>query len=664
MATTTIYADLIQIVKNSAPDTPGTAETMNAQSGSLQYALIHFPFPAELAYRKITQVKLNLYLITYTTQTSGVTYTYDTTAKVSALSDVFDQNVTFNSKPSTTGSEMTLINASASKYRQAVVSSALRALVVKNGVRVYVSATSANCGVSTSKTLNAPYIEVTYEDADSHGRVTGSPGSGSYLDKNKAATFRWAYVPPTDIVADIPTVVSSRFAYRKTDSGNFTFVNVGSELSYTAPAGLFSDAGDSVYWYPEVTLSDGQVLRPKNQTTDADITYQLSTVEPAFTAVAVSPDGTIEDGSGPITFTWTASNSVGSTPSGAELQYSADGGTTWTALGSVTGSALRYEAPAGTVPGGQISWRVRALNSTGTPGAWSNSLSFISIAAPAAPSVSTDAAPFTTITWNAVGQQAYEVLVDGVSYGVRFGTGKSFTLPQPLADGNHTAAVRIQGAYGLWSQPGEAIFTVQNVPAGSIELSGQFGIDAELFWSASPSGEDFLIYRDGVQIGHTAGTEFTDRRALGTHEWTVLLRQEDGNYTRSNAVTGTTAVEGTMIAPLSGGPWISIRLTEASVPARQYSFSRSHSLRHFSGSALPVLELTPYENKTGSFQCAFKDPAEARAFEALWGQVVVVKSQENVITGGLMNLDKAQNAFYIAYAFTIEEIALEEVVDG
>ena len=100
------------------------------------------------------------------------------------------------------------------------------------------------------------------------------------------------------------------------------------------------------------------------------------------------------------------------------------------------------------------------------------------------------------------------------------------------------------------------------------------------------------------------------------------------------------------------------------MPARQYNFSRSHSLRHFSGSALPVLELTPYENKTGSFQCAFKDPAEARAFEALWGQVVVVKSQENVITGGLMNLDKAQNAFYIAYAFMIEEIALEEVVDG
>ncbi len=119
-----------------------------------------------------------------------------------------------------------------------------------------------------------------------------------------------------------------------------------------------------------------------------------------------------------------------------------------------------------------------------------------------------------------------------------------------------------------------------------------------------------------------------------------------------------------MIAPLSGGPWVSLRLTEASVPARQYNFSRSHSLRHFSGSALPVLELTPYENKTGSFQCAFKDPDEARAFEALWGQVVVIKGLDTVITGGLMSLDKAQNAFYTAYAFTVEQIAVEEIVDG
>lgn len=650
MATTTIYADRIQIIDPNAPNLAGTAESITA--ASKQQALLHFTIPTAVKNKPITQMELFLY-----TERSY-------TAQAAWLLGSFDASVTYNTKPSASSATVSISGTTAAQYNSGtLIKSSVKFPpynVFAFGIRIQPLSAGAASTLSTSLTTNRPYLVVTYDSADNYGKVSGTPASG-YTPKNAAATFRWSYTPP-DNTAEKPTVTSSRFAYRKTASGSFTFVNAGSALSYTAPAGTFADT-DTVYWYPEVTLSNGQVIRPTN-TLGTAITYQLSTVEPAFTAVAVSPDGTIEDGSGPITFTWTASNSVGSTPSGAELQYSADGGTTWTALGSVTGSALSYEAPAGTVPGGQISWRVRALNSGGTPGEWSNSLSFISVAAPAAPSVSTDAAPFTTITWNAVGQQAYEVLVDGVSYGVRFGTGKNFTLSQPLADGNHTVSVRIQGAYGLWSQPGEAVFTVQNVPAGSIELSGQFGIDAELFWSASPSGEDFLIYRDGVQIGHTPGTEFTDRRALGTHEWTVLLRQADGNYTRSNAVTGTTAVDGTMIAPLSGGPWISLRLTEASVPARQYNFSRSHSLRHFSGSALPVLELTPYENKTGSFQCAFKDPAEARAFEALWGQVVVVKSQENVITGGLMNLDKAQNAFYIAYAFTIEEIALEEVVDG
>lgn len=650
MATTTIYADLIQIIDPNAPNLAGTAESITA--ASKQQALLHFTIPTAVKNKPITQMELFLY-----TERSY-------TAQAAWLLGSFDASVTYNTKPSASSATTSISGTTAAQYNSGtLIKSSVKFPpynVFAFGIRIQPLSAGTASTLSTSLTTNRPYLVVTYDSTDNYGKVTGTPSSG-YTPKNEAATFRWSYTAP-DNTAEKPTVTSSRFAYRKTASGNFTFVNAGSALSYTAPAGTFADT-DTVYWYPEVTLSNSQVIRPTN-TLGTAITYQLSTVEPAFTAVAVSPDGTIEDGSGPITFTWTASNSVGSTPSGAELQYSADGGSTWTALGSVAGSSLSYEAPAGTVPGGQISWRVRALNSGGTPGEWSDSLSFISVAAPAAPSVSTDAAPFTTITWTAVGQQAYEVLVDGVSYGVHFGTGKSFTLPKPLADGNHTAAVRIQGAYGLWSQPGEAIFTVQNVPAGSIELSGQFGIDAELFWSASPSGEDFLIYRDGVQIGHTAGTEFTDRRALGTHEWAVLLRQADGNYTRSNAVTGTTAVDGTMIAPLSGGPWISLRLTEASVPARQYNFSRSHSLRHFSGSALPVLELTPYENKTGSFQCAFKDPAEARAFEALWGQVVVVKSQENVITGGLMNLDKAQNAFYIAYAFTIEEIALEEVVDG
>lgn len=650
MATTTIYADRIQIIDPNAPNLAGTAESITA--ASKQQALLHFTIPTAVKNKPITQMELFLY-----TERSY-------TAQAAWLLGGFDSSVTYNTKPTASSATASISGTTAAQYNSGtLIKSSVKFPpynVFAFGIRIQPLSAGAASTLSTSLTTNRPYLVVTYDSTDNYGKVSGTPASG-YTPKNAAATFRWSYTPP-DNTAEKPTVTSSRFAYRKTASGSFTFVNAGSALSYTAPAGTFADT-DTVYWYPEVTLSNGQVIRPTN-TLGTAITYQLSTVEPAFTAVAVSPNGTIEDGSGPITFTWTASNSVGSTPSGAELQYSADGGTTWTALGSVTGSALSYEAPAGTVPGGQISWRVRALNSGGTPGEWSDSLSFISVAAPAAPSVSTDAAPFTTITWNAVGQQAYEVLVDGVSYGVRFGTGKIFTLPQPLADGNHTAAVRIQGAYGLWSQPGEAIFTVQNVPAGSIELSGEFGVDAELFWSASPSGEDFLVYRDGVQIGHTAGTEFTDRRSLGTHEWAVLLRQANGNYTRSNAVTGTTSVEGTMIAPLSGGPWISLRLTEASVPARQYNFSRSHSLRHFSGSALPVLELTPYENKTGSFQCAFKDPAEARAFEALWGQVVVVKSQENVITGGLMNLDKAQNAFYIAYAFTIEEIALEEVVDG
>lgn len=652
MATTTIYADLIQIIDSSAPDVSGTAASIGgAGTGSIESrrALVHFPFPAALSDRQIDKIELHFYSSPLVV--SGLARPF--TGTLYTLSESFDAAVTYNTAPETAAST-SISGASSAGYSTLTIrpSSALWNLanILSHGVEI---SASGGGPVSTSVSSNPPYIIVTHSENDYLGAVTGTP-TGGYLDKGAAKTFRWTYTPPENTLSGAHSVASSRFGYKGSSSDAYTYISVGSAMRYTAPANTF--ATDSVYWLPEITLDTGQTLQPAAP-------YVLTTVEPAFTAVAVSPDGTIEDGSAPITFAWTAYNSVGSTPSGAELQYNTDG-STWATLGSVSGSVLIYEIPSGTLPGGQISWRVRALNNSGTPGSWSSALTFLNVAAPAAPAVSSDAVPFATITWSAENQQAYELLVDGASYGVRFGGGKSFTLPQPLADGNHTAEVRIQGLYGLWSQPGSVTFTVSNAPAGTIDLGAQFGIDAELFWSSTAAGEDFLVYRDGVQIGHTAEQAFTDRRALGVHEWTVLLRQADGNYTRSNAVTGVTETDGAVIAPLAGGPWLSLRLTETSTPARQLNFSRSHSLRHFSGSALPVLELTPYENKTVSLQCAFKSAAEALAFEALWGQVVILKVDGRVIIGGLMNLDKAQNVFYIAYAFTIEQIAVEEVVDG
>lgn len=754
MATTTIYADRIQIIDENHPNTSGTANALYTLSE--KEALIHFTsLPAELQHRKITKIKFNLY---FSPHGVGSFYSY-----VYLLKAGFDSTVTWNSAPGWGPEKIQLYSASTAQYRSHQLTNTSSfwdlARLFSYGVRVWVNGDS-DCFVSTSLSSNAPYLEIEYTDEDyygsvsgtpvsgnvpkkfqwsytppadtlsppsatgfrlayrkatsgdftfvncgtdleytpplalysntdvidwypevtvstgqtivpvlagspriyhlevNHGAVSGSPSSG-YVPKLADKVFRWAYDPPGSSDAPV-SVTGYRFAYRKGTTGNFTFVSCGTDLSYTVPAGTFSDA-DTVQWYPEATLDTGQILVPLHSGSPA--VYTISTVEPAFTAVPVSPSGTYEDNSEPLAFTWTASNSAGTVPSGAELQYSADGGASWTTFGTVSGSALTYIAPANTLPSGQLFWRVRALNNENIAGAWSGSLDFINVSAPIPPAVSSDAAPFTTITWDAVGQQAAEVIVDGVSLGVLFGAGKTFKLSQPLTNGNHTVEVKIQGAYGLWSQPGVLVLTVENQPLGRIALEGAFGTDAVLSWTASDGGADFLIYRDGVQIGHTAETAFTDRRAVGAHEWHVLLRLADGNYTMSNVVTGEIVLDAPMIAPLAGGPWISLRLTDDGMAQQQFKYSRTHTLRHFSGSSLPVLELSPFEDVSGTLQCAFPTEAEARPFEALRGQVVILKTHETVLIGGLMNLSKARNPLYVSYQFTLNQIAVEEIVD-
>lgn len=665
MATTKYYADKIQIIDENQPNSVGTADLYPDGSNarifeSSKSALLHFPFPAELQYRKITSIVLGLHLWS---DKSGSTY-YSFYTKARALSGAFNESTTYNTAPGAADAFKSIW----SDRNAASGSSDVRSTLSKSdfpfqdvltfGVKVTPDDGSASpAGVSTKANL-FNYVEVTYAAADDFGKISGSPTSG-YTPKTSAKTFRWDYSAPSDTVTPV-TAVSYRFAYRKGTSGDYTFVDCGSNQSYEVPAGTFDT--NTVQWYPEATLSTGQTLVPVNSSGNP-VVYTLSTVEPTFTATAVSPSGSFEDGSEPITFTWTASNSAGTVPSGAELQISSDSGSSWTTLGTVTGSALTYTAPANTLPSGQLSWRVRAINGDSVAGAWSGSLDFINVSAPPAPSVSSDAVPFATISWDAVGQQAAEVTVDGVSYGVRFGAEKSFKLPQPLSDGSHTAAVRIQGAYGLWSQPGILTFTIENQPDGTIALQGVFGVDADLAWNTSSAETDFLIYRDGAQIGHTTGTTFADRRSIGPHEWFILLRLADGNYTKSNVVAGAISADSPVIAALTGGPWIRLRLSDDSMAQQNFSFSRVHTIRHFSGSAYPVLELSPYEDVSGAFQCAFADAADARAFEALLGTVVILKHKDTVLVGGLVTLSKSRNAFYSAYQFTIEQIEVEEIVD-
>ena len=503
-----------------------------------------------------------------------------------------------------------------------------------------------------------PFLRVYYDDAEVETSkvVKGyGPSGGGYADPREAIRFTWHLLPASYLnVYDSDFTQASAVFYWKASGGSYTSVAIsGSATEVTIPANTFPTA-TTITYYIEATDTDG--------TTTQTAEYSFSTADGSAYATPTAPIDSVQDGSRQITFRWNLSTDSGTTPTRVELEWNNSG--TWTSLMDQSSNVTFWIAPANTFPGGTIEWRVRAYNLDGTAGSWGTA-SFVCIASPAAPeSVVTNGVPFLTVQWQATGQQAFEIFVDGASQGAEFGTAKTYTLDEPLPDGEHTIGVSVQGSFGLWSAISEQLVTISNTPGSAVTLTGSFDIDASLFWSTASTVSDFLIYRDGVRIGHTSAASFVDRLCTGEHEWFVLNRLTDGNYTKSNTVTGTLHAETTVIAAFGSDDWIELALTENRQTMQNYTYERTHSLRHVSGAVWPVLELAPYEDISAGFDTAFLTGDQARRFEALKGKVVTIKTRDDtVVVGALTSIRKTVGDFYITYAFTLQRIHWEDFID-
>lgn len=484
-----------------------------------------------------------------------------------------------------------------------------------------------------------------------------SPSSG-YLSPYVSHEFSWEFVSSDDIYqcAGSWTQASATFYYRNGDSGAYTQISAGTSPSVTLPASAFNVG--TFQWYVTATDTDGR-------TTTSPV-YILSTADSLPVSATIAPVDTVEDGSKPIVFEWSVSIDTGTTPTGADLQISSDG-STWSTLGTVSGAATTWSAAPGTIGSGTKYWRVRAYNADSVAGSWSAAASFVCIAAEVPPVVSSDGKPFAEISWQSANQQAYRVTVDGVLYGPYFGTAKTFSVPDYLEDGGHTASVEIQNSFGLWSNPGSVSFTVANVPGAAVSLSGLFYLDANLSWSSEDQTADFLIYRDGTRIGHTSGSSFTDRVVLGYHSWRVINRLPGGYYTASNTVSGTLCTEVMALALLSGGPWLDLTLSANSDRIMTWNHSQSVALRQFAGREYPDAEAATYYNTSVSFDVAWarKDADQAAAFAELIGKPVILKTPCEGVLVGIMSAWQRENThFYKAYTATIQRINWRDYTDA
>lgn len=498
-------------------------------------------------------------------------------------------------------------------------------------------------------TLTSP----TYTNDMSVGELTATPSSptaGAFVNHQAQSLFMWT----NQNEHGIRRQQSADLQWSSNGSSWNTLGSVsGESQSFRAPANTFGVG--TYYWRVRAYNLDGEA-GPWSEAA------QFSTVDSPMYAAAEQPIGEVRENNRTIVFTWTYSSSTGTRPTRSDVQWSTDNAT-WTDLATVPSSIMIYAAPANTFPAGTIYWRVRNYNSNDVAGPWSEVVTFISYGAPPVPSVSVDAVPFATIRWQSSGQEAWRVTVDGTTYGPYFGTDKSFTLEEPLEDGQHTASVAIQGAYGLWSEAGQIVFSVENQPGADIRLRGVFYGDAVLSWESFDELNETYVYRDGKRIAKTASLTYTDRLAVGLHTWYVLEKLPGGYYTKSNEVTGELHVCKPLIAKFPDGAWVQLVLSENATRSQTTAYSRTVSLRHIVGAVYPVLEVSAFCDESTAFDAAFVDDAAAKAFEQLRGEIVILKTCDGLIVGCLAQLQRVRHQFYAGYSFSIQRIHWEDYID-
>lgn len=515
--------------------------------------------------------------------------------------------------------------------------------------------------VGTSRHSSPPQLVVTFDDDNiKPSLVTPSPANGARLDKATALNFSTRFALSGVTTLKSLTAASGNFEYRVKGASTSTVHRVtpgaANSFSFTVPANTFA-AGDYEYRFT-ATDNLGQT------TSTAWSAFTTRDTTPVATAEA--PSGTLCDGAQPITFRWTHSNESGSAQTKAELQKSADG-STWTTLGTVTGTANEYAAPAGTFTSGTWYWRVRTYNLDGTAGKWSDALSFVVVAGPSKPVIVVkDASPRPLINWQTSEQSAYQLQLDDIIDVTEYGSEKTWRCPVYLADGAHFFRVRSQNSYGLWSEWGSATFTVSHTAGGAVVLTVDADHRAELSWSYAGSWTEFVVYRDGVAIAKTTDYSYTDDYSVGTVRYQVRVCASDGtyNYSLSNEVTVSVMPETVMLSALGSGKWLFLRLSTAQHRTNTIKASRTFSLTHLSGRKFPEAELTEFCDRSISVSYATDDEAEKAALEALMGFPICLKTPGGKMVIGILDtLSETESMFYSSYNFAVSQMHYPEEVD-
>lgn len=457
----------------------------------------------------------------------------------------------------------------------------------------------------TVKTRNLPFI-------------SSSPNGNSFVNRYSPALF--SYTAATGVVV-------SAMRYRKVD-GAYTEVAVNdAQKGYTMPAGTITDGANYEYCWVATDQFGAQWVSDW---------YTFNTIDATSTAEAASPVSALIDGDDDNIFTWRHIISTGSAQTKAELQKKTeDGG--WQSLKTVTGPETSTIIPGNSFTSGSWYWRVRTYNADSVAGEWSPEVQIIVVSTPTAPVITVvDNSPKPSITWQTSEQQAAEVTVDGSPTKI-YGSGKAWTSPVYLADGEHTITVRAQNSYGRWSKPGAIALTVVNTPGPDITLqvSGR-----HLSWT--PGDYDyFTVYRNLVLIDTTDYTDYIDDGANGEASYQVRGCYDDSNfYGLSNIVSSTINLKYYRFRDLESGEALDVQHCGLRNQTVTHNNRRDVSLVHVPGYQYPIAERSEYRDVSVQGAAVFFTKTDAQQFEAFSGRFVCIMAPGgNNYTGYLSSVE-------------------------
>lgn len=602
--------------------------------------------PSEVKYKEITQALFYLYVYEKD-NTWGFLYP-------DAIDGPFNEStVTFNDIP---GTEyfcyMNPITGNSWNFEGLSVNEGLKKAVA-NGI---ILSPTGSWRIGTPKGANKPYIELTYGGNNVGLDVTQTyPTGEATISKAIATTFTWNAAPATDKTLEPVEAASAKLRWKYSGSSGYTEIACDKPTQHTIPANTFSEG--TIQWQVVVTANSGTVTTSDWMTT--------AVKEPVSSAVASYPANSVIDGSMAQTFAWEHIISNGTAQYAFDLQTSPDG-SAWTTIRHEVTAQTSTEFAAGTFVAGDLWWRVRTYNLAGTAGAWSDAVHCIVIAAPAAPSITADdTSPKFVLRWQQSGQQAYELMVDGVIIAKKYSSESIYRHDGYLAPGSHKVQVRIQNKYQMWSDWGTATLQIVNVEGAPINLVASGSNDVTLSWSAGEKYDRYIVYRNSNKIAETTDTSYIDHFAVGKTDYQVRGVYHDyGNYTMSNGVEVIIVPKTILIADVLNPEWIELALSVSSLRSIGISASQSVTYTHYVGAQLPDGEIGEAVTRNYSLDCAFKasDLDQIKQFEALLGKMVCVKtpSQRRII-GIISQMSVKENHFYVTYNVPISEVRWEEM---